>query len=190
MKRIILASGSPRRKEILNSAGLRFDVVPSEYEEDNSHQLPPAQLVEYLSLGKAKWVAERHPDALVIAADTLVSLDNVILGKPKKADELRTMISSLSGRSHSTYTGFTIIDGEHTVTESVKTKVFFRDITSKELDSYVLSRDGLDKAGGYGIQSLAAVFIERIEGDYFNVVGLPICRLAVRLKEFGVEVLN
>lgn len=188
MKKIILASTSPRRKEILAGTGLVFDTMSSGYEEDNSLAMPPNQLVTHLAEGKARWVAEKHPVAVVIGADTLVSLDGRVIGKPRDKDELVSVFTALSGRSHSIFSGIAIIEGDKVVTESVETKVFFRKLTSQEIEKYSAHiREWKDKAAGYGIQSLAGLFIERIEGDYYNVVGLPLCRLGVRLKEFGVD---
>lgn len=190
MRKIILASTSPRRKEILASTGLVFEVMPSSYEEDNSLAMPPNQLVAHLAEGKARWVAEKYSDAIVIGADTLGTLDGRIIGKPRDKDDLISTFTALSGRSHSIFSGIAIVERDKVVTESVETKVFFRELTSQEIEKYAAhTQEWQDKAAGYGIQSLAGMFIERIEGDYYNVVGLPLCRLAVRLKEFRVDLL-
>jgi len=190
MKHVILASGSPRRREILAGVGLKFEVVTSDYEENNALSLPPGELVEQLSSGKAIWVAEKHPDAVVIAADTLVFLDGSPLGKPRDQAELKKMIGRLNGRAHSVFTGFTIIEGGRVLSDSVETKVYFRSMSEAEINGYAATGEGLDKAGGYGAQGIGALFIEKIEGDYLNVVGLPLCRLNLRLKEFGIDLLN
>lgn len=187
MQPIILASSSPRRKEILAMAGLPFTVVPSEYEEDNSLPLPPSKLVAQLALGKARWVAERHPGALVIGADTLVAMDGRVYGKPRDEAELAAMFKQFSGRSHSAFSGIALVQDGHEVTESVETKVYFRKLGGDEIARYAKTDEWRDKAGGYGIQATGALFIEKIEGDYFNVVGLPLCRLGQRLDEFGIR---
>ena len=143
MKHVILASGSPRRREILAGVGLNFDVIISGYEEDNGINLPPKQLVEQLSLGKARWVAERHPDSIVIAADTLVFLDDAPLGKPRDQTELKDMIGRLSGRAHSVCSGFTIIEGDHVLSDNVETKVYFRSMSEAEISSYAATDAGV-----------------------------------------------
>ena len=189
MKRIILASSSPRRKELLAMTGLPFDIVPSGYEEDNALPLPPAELVAQLALGKAQWVAERHPEALVIGADTLIAMDGQVYGKPHGKEDLVATLKKFSGRSHSVFSGIALVENGRTATESVETKVFFRELGDDEIARYAETDEWRDKAGGYGIQATGALFIEKIEGDYFNVVGLPLCRLGQRLREFDVTLL-
>lgn len=169
--------------------GYPFDVLPSAYEEDNTLALSPDKLVAHLALGKAAWVAKSNPQSVVIGADTLVSLDGKIIGKPRDKEELVLILSALSGRPHAVLSGIAIIEGDHVVSESVETKVFFRKLDRNEIDCYAGTDEWKDKAGGYGIQSAAALFIDRIEGDYLNVVGLPLSRLAQRLKEFDVDLL-
>jgi len=188
-RKIILASTSPRRREILLKAGLTFEIVTSDYEEDMSQPLPPAELVKNLSAGKASSVAARHRDAVVIGADTVVVLNGEILGKPKTPERAKEMLKKLSGRAHSVFTGFAVrcdADGKCAV-EAVETKVHFRKLSDRDIEEYVASGEPLDKAGAYGIQGLAAAFIERIEGDYHNVVGLPLEALLRVLKKFGIE---
>ncbi|MBI4296514.1 MAG: septum formation inhibitor Maf [Chloroflexi bacterium] len=191
MKKIVLASASPRRAELLSQAGLKFEVDPSEYEEEIIAGLGPHELAKRLSLEKAKRVASKYRNALVIAADTFGVLQGKILGKPKTGAEAKQMLEMLSGQAHLVITGFTIIDTEtdKTVSRSVETKVYFRELTPAEIEAYVKSGEPLDKAGAYAIQGLGAVIVERIEGDYFNVIGLPLSALAESLKEFGVNVL-
>lgn len=189
MKKIILASTSPRRKEILEITGYPFEVFPSAYEEDNTLAMPPDQLVAQLALGKTAWVAKKNMSSVVIGADTLISLDGKVIGKPRDRDDLVSIFSALSGRSHSVFSGIAIIEGDHVVNESVETRVFFRKLDAGEIEQYADAAEWQDKAGGYGIQSTAAMFIERIEGDYFNVAGLPLSRLVTRLKEFGIDLL-
>jgi septum formation protein len=190
MKKIILASRSPRRKQLLEQIGLKFEIDPSDYEEDISLKMEPKKLVEYLSLGKATDVAKRHKDAVIISADTIVALDGEIFGKPKTSERAKYMLQKMSGRAHSVLTGFTIIDTEtkKQISKSVETKVYFKNLSEKEIDAYIATGEPLDKGGGYAIQGLAALFIEKIEGDYFNIVGLPIFPLTEELKNFGVSV--
>jgi septum formation protein len=191
MKRIILASASPRRKELLEQIGLRFEVEPSNYDEEITSASEPHEMARRLSLGKARAAARKHRKALIIAADTLVVFGDRILGKPRTNAEAREMLRALNGKAHSVITGFTILDTEtgKMLSRSVETRVHMKKVTLKEIDSYVRSKEPLDKAGGYAIQGLGAVLVERIEGDYSNVVGLPLSALAEGLREFGVKVL-
>ena len=190
MKSIILASASPRRKKLLERIGLRFKIVVSKFEEVIDPKLSPHQLAKKLSLEKAKIVATKYKNAIVIAADTFVICDNKIIGKPKDENDARQTLRLLSNRAHSIITGFTIIDSDtgKTVSRSEETKVFMRKITEEEIDSYVKTKEPLGKAGSYAIQEKGSMFIEKIEGDYFNVVGLPIYSLFKELKNFGVSV--
>jgi septum formation protein len=191
MKTIILASASPRRKELLEKLGLRFEVDPSNYEEDIPSGLEPHELAQKISLEKAKVVASKHQNAIVIAADTFIVFGGRILGKPYTEKEAQKMLKAISGKSHSVITGFSIIDSatNKTLSQSVETKVYIRRLTSEEINAYVKSKEPLDKAGAYAIQGLGAVFVEKIEGDYFNVIGLPLSALTEALKEFGIKVL-
>lgn len=191
MKEVILASASPRRKELLERIGLRFKVEPSEYEENILSGLEPHELARKISLEKAKVVADKHRNAIVIAADTFIVFDGRILGKPHTKTEARKMLEAISGKSHSVITGFSIIDtGKNkTLSRAVETRVHIRKLTLAEIDAYIKSGEPLDKAGAYAIQELGAVFVEKIEGDYFNVIGLPLSALTEALKEFGIKVL-
>jgi septum formation protein len=191
VKTIILASASPRRKELLQRIGLKFKVDPSNYEENISSELEPHELAKSLSLEKAKLVAEKHMNALVIAADTFIVFEGKILGKPRTETEAKEMLEIISGRQHSVITGFTIIDAasNKALSKAVETKVYIRKLSSNEIDAYVESKEPLDKAGAYAIQGLGSVIVEKIEGDYFNVIGLPLSALAETLKEFGVHIL-
>lgn len=191
MKTIILASASPRRKELLKKIGLKFKVEPSNYEENMSPESEPDELAKSLSLEKAKLVAKNHKNALVIAADTFIVFEGKILGKPPTETEAKKMLETISGRQHSVITGFTIIDTENNkaLSKSIETKVYIRKLTSNEIEAYVKSKEPLDKAGAYAIQGLGSVIVEKIEGDYFNVLGLPLSALAESLKEFGVHIL-
>ncbi|RJQ25384.1 septum formation inhibitor Maf [Candidatus Parcubacteria bacterium] len=191
MRRIILASKSPRRESLLKQIGLKFEIDPSKCKEQINPKLKPHELVKSLSLQKAKEVAKRHKNAIIIASDTLNFLGNKILGKPKNAKDAKTILKKESGKAHTVITGFTIIDtsNQKTYTGSTKTKVYFKRLSEKEIDSYIATEEPLDKAGGYGIQSLGSIFIKKIEGDYYNVVGLPIFDLTQALRKFGIEIL-
>jgi len=191
MKTVILASASPRRKELLEKIGLVFEVEPSNCEENIDSRLGPHELAREISLKKAGAVAGRHKDAIVIAADTFIVFGGRILGKPLTENEARKILETINGGSHSVITGFSIIDttDNRTVTGSVETKVYIRKLTPAEIDAYVSSGEPMDKAGAYAIQGLGAVIVERIEGDYFNVIGLPLSALTEALKEFGINIL-
>lgn len=193
MKTIILASESPRRKKLLKQLGLEFKVIPSEIEEKLNARLQPRKQVEVLSLQKAEAVAAKVKikDVLIIGADTMVSINNEIIGKPKDVKDARQMLKKLSGKKHSVITAFTIIDkaSKKTVTKSVETHVWFGKMNDVDIKHYILSEKPYDKAGGYGIQGLGAVFVERIDGEYSGTVGLPLYTLAKELKKFGVKIL-
>ena len=192
MKTIILASASPRRKELLKIIGLKFKVEPSNFEENVSSQSEPHELAKSLSFGKARLVAKNHKRALVIAADTFIVFEGRILGKPHTETAAIEMLETINGKTHSVITGFTIIDTERrrTLSRSVETKVHLKELSSDEINAYVESKEPLDKAGAYAIQGLGSVIVDRIEGDYFNVIGLPLSALAESLKEFGVHTLR
>jgi septum formation protein len=192
MRRIILASASPRRKEILALTGLEFEVRYSGYEEDLGISKAPRELARFLSRKKAEDVVNKYSDAIVIAADTFIAYKNKLLGKPEGSEDAKRMLKMLSGRTHSVISGFTIIDckSNRTISRSVETRVHFKSLSSAEINAYVKSGEPLDKAGAYAIQGLGAVFIDKIEGDFFNVVGLPLCALTESLKKFGIKVLD
>lgn len=191
MKKIILASASPRRKEILKKTGLKFKVDASEYVENNGHKLPPRKLAIYLSSEKAKSVAGKYKNSIVLAADTFIVFKNRIFGKPANISDARKMLRLFNGKHHSVITGFTITDTltNKKISRSVKTKVYFRKLSDKEIESYLKTEEFLDKAGAYGIQGQGALLIRKIEGDYYNVMGLPLTALIESLKKFGIEVL-
>jgi len=190
MKKIILASASPRRKEILLKTGLSFEVQESEYEEDMALAMPPGELSEYLSLGKARLVADKNNDAIVIAADTFVVCDNKFLGKPKTESLAREMLSILSDKENDIFTGVTIIDSsnDHTVSFHEISKVFMKKMPPETIELYIKTGEPLGMAGGYSIQGRGAVLIEKIDGDFFNAMGLPLSRLAEELKDFGIRI--
>lgn len=183
---VVLASGSPRRRALLEQIGLPFSVVPSRAEEHIAPGLPPDLAVQNLSLLKAADVAKSQTaNALVIGADTVVTLDDEILTKPRDKEDAGTMLRRLSGRRHSVLTGLTVVrcrDGK-SVSIAEETAVYFKVLTEREILSYVQTGEPLDKAGAYGIQGLGGLFVEKIEGDYYNVVGLPLARLGRLLQE-------
>ena len=189
---IILASQSPRRRELLEQIGLTdFVVRPAQGKEQADPAMPPDRLVEQLSLQKAREVAAcTGPDDLIIAADTVVAIDGQVLGKPQDPDDARRMLSLLSGRTHTVYTGVTVSRSGRFLTEHEATQVRFRGLSPKEISAYVASGEPMDKAGAYGIQGLGALLVEGIQGDYCNVVGLPLCRLGRMLSRFGLDLLT
>jgi len=191
MKKIILATTSPRRKEIFAKTGLPFETQESNYEENMKLPMSPSGLVKHLSLEKAKAVAEKNKGAIVIAADTFIVFKNKYVGKPKTKEEAKEMLKMLSGKEHQIVTGVTIIDSEvkHAVSFHETIKVFMKDFSDKTIDAYIETGEPLDKAGAYAIQGLGAVLIDRIEGDFFAAMGLPLSRLADELKGFGINVI-
>lgn len=186
---LVLASASPRRASLLRQVGVDFEVVPSLVPEE-APDLPPEQRVEALALAKARRVAALYPRRLVLGADTLVEVDGRVLGKPAGEGEAAAMLRLLSGRGHRVHTGLALVRGERAETACQTTRVFFRSLAEEEISAYVQSGEPLDKAGGYGIQGLGALLVESIEGDYFNVVGLPLNCLAGLLADFGVSLLG
>lgn len=188
---IILASGSPRRKELLTQIGVKdYRVVVSDVDENVDRDMLPDQMVEELSRRKALAVRDTvGDDALIIAADTVVSLEGEVLGKPSDETDAFRMLSALSGNRHQVYTGFTVLRGGEAVTSHEMTNVTFRELEAQEIMDYIATDEPMDKAGAYGIQGLGAVLISGIEGDYFNVMGLPVYRLGRVLAGFGVDTL-
>ena len=189
---IILASGSPRRKELMEMlcpGGVR--IIPAVGEERADPALPPEELVKALSRQKAEEVAAAHagPDDVVIGADTVVALDGAILGKPKDQADAARMLRALSGREHSVYTGVTVIRGAETLCHTEQTLVHFRALEEDEIARYIATGEPMDKAGAYGAQGWASLFVERLDGDFFNVMGLPLCALGKLLKQLGVNLL-
>jgi septum formation protein len=187
MKTIVLASASPRRKALLEQADLKFIVYPSSYNEIINEKLPPAKLTERLSLEKVKAVCRKFQESIIIAADTLIVCRGKILGKPKDEKDARKMLKFLNGKMHYVITGFTVCDTETDkfVTKSIKSKVYFNKISIKEINKYIALKKPFDKAGAYGIQELPKTFINKIDGNYDNVVGLPVKALLKELKKLG-----
>ena len=174
MPMLILASKSPRRKELLKQIGIPFVVVVSDAEEVSGNSWTPAALVVENAKRKARAVAEKYPDSPVLGADTVVSSEGKIFGKPKDKDEARKMLTALSGKMHEVTTGLALINRNEIRTTNVTTKVFFDTMTKADIDAYIATEESMDKAGAYAIQGKAARFIEKIEGSYSNVVGLPL----------------
>ena len=186
--KIVLASQSPRRKELLGRMGLEFVTQASKIDESAFDGLAARELVATLSREKAQWIARQlDGETLVIGADTVVVRDGVALGKPKDAEDAVAMLLSLSGRDHQVCTGVTVCRGDRVLTQVEETQVTFRDLTEAEVRQYVSTGEPMDKAGAYGIQGLGGLLVEGIRGDYFNVVGLPVCRLGRMLARFGIE---
>jgi septum formation protein len=194
-QKLILASASPRRRELIALLGLPFEVVPSQYEEHTPGEHPdPASLAVHLATQKALDVAQDRPGELVLGADTIVVLGNRLYGKPADEADARRMLSELSGRAHEVITGVALVkmrNGSAWVRAfPTRTEVVFRELLPTEIAAYVETGEPLDKAGAYGIQHFGSLLIERIHGDYPNVVGLPITPLALHLRELGIPVLR
>ena len=188
--KIVLASQSPRRKELLGRMGLEFVTQASKIDESAFDGLEARELVATLSREKAQWIARQlDGETLVIGADTVVVRDGAALGKPKDAEDAVAMLLSLSGRDHQVCTGVTVCRGDRILTQVEETQVTFRELTETEVRQYVSTGEPMDKAGAYGIQGLGGLLVEGIRGDYSNVVGLPVCRLGQMLKDFGVDCL-
>jgi septum formation protein len=184
---IILASSSPRRRELLSGLGLNFKVVPADIDEERYKAATPPLLVEHLAQEKARAVAHNYPDALIIAADTLVVSDGQILSKPKSLDENKQFIRQLAGTVHEVYTGHALMFQAQETSAVVCTRVRFRALSDGEIDRFVATGEGLDKAGGYAIQGRGAAFIDWIEGCYFNVVGLSLATVTAQAAKLGVN---
>lgn len=189
---VILASSSPRRYEILSRMGLSFTVDSADVDESVDRNLKPHEAVKTLALRKAAAVAPHYTQGLIIGADTVVVVDNVILGKPSNHEDALAMLLTLQGREHSVYSGYAVIDAASGKTEVDydHTAVVFRSFTEEEARRYIATGEPLGKAGAYAIQGLGALFVKEIHGDYLNVVGLPLFKLAQTLKNFGLDILN
>jgi len=186
---IILASQSPRRRDLLQQAGLSFSVIPSLVEENPIFHVSPEQYVKDLSEQKAAEVSERHPGCWVIGADTIVLADGGVLGKPRNRSNARSMLKQLSGKTHVVLTGYTICckAAQKRFSETVKTEVTFKNLVDAEIEWYINTEEPFDKAGAYGIQGIGMFMVKRINGSYTNVVGLPICEvMTFFIKEGGL----
>lgn len=190
-RKIILASSSNRRKELLSKLGLKFTVMPSKLDESGYDKESPDNFVKQISLDKASKVASFLENALIIAADTIVVQNEDILGKPEDEEDAFNMIKLLSNTRHKVYTGLAIISADdkmHYIDYAV-TEVFMRKIDDDEIERYIKTGEPMDKAGAYGIQGKGGIFVEKILGSYFTVMGLPIHKLSLALKSFGIEII-
>jgi len=185
--RLILASKSPRRYELLKQVGLDFDVIPSRIEENFVEEESPKKHVLRLAEAKCLDVGNQYPDRWVIAADTIVYVDHSILGKPKSREEAKKMLRRLSGKEHQVLTGFSLhhLEKRKGDREAVQTAVKVKKLTQPEMDWYIQTGEPFDKAGGYAIQGIGSFMIEAIKGSYTNVVGLPLCELIQMLNRLG-----
>jgi septum formation protein len=185
---VILASASPRRKYLLEQAGLSIEVIPSAVDEDAVAEPDPAARVQQLAAAKAKAAADRHPERWVIGADTVVVIDGKILGKPASEDDARRMLRRLGGRTHQVYTGYAVVCAARgkRFCEAVCTDVRFKDLNEHEIAWYVSTGEPFDKAGAYAIQGIGTFLVKSINGSYTNVVGLPVCEVIERLIAEGV----
>ena len=183
---VILASASPRRKELLSMAGVEYISIPAEVDETPPSNILPAELPGFLSSLKADAVSAKHPEDIVIGADTIVVIDDNVLGKPKDKDDAVRMLKSLSGRTHTVYTGVTITRhcDSKKISFTSSAQVEFYPLSDSEIDKYIATGDPFDKAGAYGIQSPGCVLVKGIVGDYFTVMGLPIAETVRRLSSF------
>ncbi|MDD4241476.1 MAG: Maf family protein [Smithellaceae bacterium] len=182
---LILASASPRREELLRSLGLSFTILPAHIDETWQEGETPAAHVKRLAREKAAAMAVKHPQAIVLGADTIVALDGLILGKPKNRKQAREMLQRLSGRTHTVFTGFAIAQKSRGAakTRVVRSAVRFKVIDPDEMRWYIASAEPYDKAGGYAAQGMGASFIKSIRGSYTNVIGLPVCEVMEELKK-------
>ncbi len=188
---IILASKSPRRQELLKLLGVDFTIHTADIDETMDPDLPPEREVARVGAEKAKAVAAScGADDIIIAADTIVVVDGQILGKPKSEADAVRMLNLLSGRRHEVMTGLTVLHGGSIQSRVVRTGIEFRTLSDREIDAYVATGEPMDKAGAYGIQGRASIFVRHLDGDYFCVMGLPLCPLAEMLRACGVRVLG
>jgi septum formation protein len=185
MQRLILASSSPRRKELLENLRLTFEISSSDADESFSEQLSPSEAVMELASRKSKTVFANFPDCFVIGSDTVVVHEGMILGKPASGQEAFVTLKKLSGNTHSVYTGVSIISPEKEIRFYEKTDVTFWELSDEEIDTYIKSGEPFDKAGGYGIQGFGSMLVKKINGDYFTVVGLPVSRTVRELGNIG-----
>lgn len=182
---IILASASPRRQELMKIAGFNFKVCVAQGDEYLDPALHPDDAAMAVAGQKAREVAKKYPHDCVVGADTIVVLDDTVLGKPKDEDDAVVMLKLLSGREHTVYTGVCIINGEKETCFAESTKVEFYPLEVEEIHAYVASREPMDKAGAYGIQGLGCVLVKKIEGDYFNIMGFPIAKVVRAIRAMG-----
>ena len=187
---IILASKSPRRKQLLSMMGLDFTVQTADIDETMDPSQTPAHEVAAVSARKAAKIAAQHPDDVIVSADTIVVIVGKILGKPKDEADAARMLRLRSGRTHTVYTGLTVFSHGESKTQVVGTEVTFRDFTDAQITVYIQTGEPMDKAGSYGIQGYGSMFVSHLSGDYFCVMGLPVCTLSQMLEEAGIQVLG
>jgi septum formation protein len=185
--KVILASESPRRRNLLSSIGCKYDTYSPNIDESIFEGENAESVCYRLSVSKAESASILFSEALVIAADTLVTIDNDVFGKPCNANEARKMLKILSGREHKVITGLTVIFEGNTISETESTVVWFRKLSEEDIEAYISTSEYQGKAGAYAIQGYASLFVERIEGDYFNVMGLPLQRLSSMLERVGIK---
>ncbi|OEH91461.1 Maf family protein [Bacillus solimangrovi] len=186
MKRLVLASSSPRRRALLEKFGYTFLLAPSKSEEKMDPHATPIEVVQSLAQQKAEEIAHVYPNDIVLGADTVVVYNEKILGKPADEEEAKKMLNMLSGQLHTVYTGVAIVNNGHVNTFCSSTNVRFRNLTRSEINAYVQTGEPFDKAGAYGIQELGGAFVQEIQGDYMNVVGLPLVKVLEELRLLGV----
>jgi septum formation protein len=186
--KLILASKSPRRRYLLKQAGLDFSVIPSRFDENSVTFSSPEAYVRILAEGKARDISAQYPDSWVIAADTIVFIDNTVLGKPSSRPAAFMMLNRLSGKTHKVLTGYCIscLAKDRFFSETIQTDVSFKNLTPQEIDWYIASGEPFDKAGAYAIQGIGTFLVKRINGSYTNVVGLPVCEVLEYLIREGV----
>ena len=185
--RVVLASGSPRRHELLNLIGISHEVRPANIDETMRPRETPRRHVERLAREKASAIARRDPDLITIGADTIVVINRKVLGKPKNTDDAARMLAMLSGREHIVTTAVAVSRGKKLRSAVEEVRVRFRRLREDEIEAYIATGEPMDKAGAYGIQGFGATIVERIEGDYFSVMGLPVVRLIGLLRDVGVR---
>jgi len=190
--RLILASNSPRRRSLLEQAGLEFTVIPSDINEDTVAMSSPDAYTRKLAERKARDISDQYPDSWVIGADTIVVIDDIVLGKPGSGDDARRMLKKLSGKTHQVITGYCVCckNKNRFFLDTIKTDVMFRDLSDEEIEWYIDTGEPFDKAGAYAIQGLGVLLVKRINGSYTNVVGLPVCEVVELLIKEGVRVFD
>lgn len=188
MMKIILASASPRRQELLKYIVPEFEVIPADIDETLPGDIAAERCAEYLACKKARHIAEKYTDRIVIGSDTVVIIDGVILGKPADKSDAERMLRLLSGRTHKVITGVCLVRGEVCESFSCETETEFYPLSDKEIQDYISTGEPMDKAGAYGIQGYGSVLVRGIEGDFFNVMGLPVAMLKRRLEEFSAKI--
>lgn len=185
--KLILASASPRRKELLKNAGYEYEVCPADIDESTPEGVEPQVACEILARKKAQAVLSENPDSVVLGSDTIVVLGNRILGKPQDEADAKAMLRELSGRVHQVYTGLCVCSKDKTLSLVSCADVRFYELSEEVIDAYIGTKEPMDKAGAYGIQGIGSMLVKSIEGDYFTIVGLPLSKAARMLAEFGIK---